>query len=112
MGENVKRFNLFSMKKSILILALLSTIAHAQKLPVDKVAHFGVGFVSSSMTTAILTRYDVKRPALIGFGFGFALGVGKEISDIYTGGSPEFKDACATILGSALGCVTIKISIK
>lgn len=100
------------MKKSLLIFALLSTNAHAQKLPVDKVAHFGVGFVASSTTTAVLTHYDVKRPALIGFGVGFALGVGKEIADIYTGGNPEFKDACATILGSALGCVTIKIAIK
>jgi len=100
------------MKKSLLILSLLSTTVNAQKLPVDKVAHLGVGFISSSMTTAILTRYDVKRPALIGFGVGFALGVGKEIADIYTGGNPEFKDACATILGSALGCFTIKIAIK
>lgn len=97
------------MKKTLLTLLLIPVIGNAQT---DKVAHFGVGFTASAVTTSLCQRYNIKHPVIIGIGVGTLLGIGKEVYDAQTNkGVCDWKDAGATIFGSALGSITVRISI-
>lgn len=104
------------MKNRLLILILgLSLNSSAQV--VDKVAHFGVGYVTGAVSSGItLTNSNGKNEWLkslsVGIGSSLALGIGKEVYDYYDYGKFDFKDLGATVLGGALGSVTIKISIN
>lgn len=99
------------MKKILLILLLLIAFnSYSQK--VDKVAHFGVGYVIGATTSALTSKQTPLVCISIGVCSGFVVGTAKEIYDYLDYGKFNFKDLGATVLGSGLGSVTIRIAIK
>lgn len=97
------------MKKLILFL-LISSNANSQQ--VDKVAHFGVGYVIGETSSALTNKQKPIVNISIGIGTGLIVGTAKEIYDKSKGGQFNYKDLGATVLGSALGTITIRYTIR
>lgn len=99
------------MKTSLTIVCLfVASLLFGQQS--DKLLHASAGYVSSSITTAVLSHYKVKYPLFIGVGVGTCLGIGKEIYDRSTGrGVAEPMDAVYTIGGAILGSFTVKVGL-
>lgn len=101
-------FKIFNMKALILFL-FISFSSFTQN---DKLLHASAGFVSSSVTTAILQHYNVKHGFLIGFGVGTCLGIGKEMYDKFSKrGTSSALDAACSIGGAAFGSITVRLGI-
>lgn len=101
------------MKQLITLVVIVYASKAVAQVQTDKVAHFGVGYVVSASTTAILQRYDVKGAVWYGIGLGTLLGIVKELYDKHSGnGQPSYSDAFSTIGGSVAGSVTVRISIN
>ena len=104
-------------KYLILLFFTLPFICKSQIFAVDKVAHAGVGFVSGTLTSSAVYSFgNGKNETIkaIGFGMlsGVTLGAGKELYD-YTikGAKFDVNDMFATIFGSVLGSLTIKLTV-
>lgn len=96
--------------KTIIVFLFVTNSLFGQT---DKLLHASAGYVSSSLTTAVLKHYNVKHSILIGFGVGTCLGVGKELYDKYSNrGTAEVMDAVFTVSGAALGSVTIRFGFN
>lgn len=103
--------------KTLVTIILISIGLNASSQVTDKVAHFGVGYVSGSLTSSIvLTHSNGKNEWLKSIAFGTLsgaiLGTAKEVYDFKDYGRFDWNDLGATVLGSTLGSVTIKISIN
>ncbi len=101
------------MKKLIIILSF-ANIAHSQ---VDKVAHFGVGYISGALTSGVtLVNSNGKNEWIksISFGaaVGTAIGLGKEIYDYKDYGLFDWGDLGATVLGAVAGSVHVTFTIN
>ena len=105
------------MKKLFTIIALtVLTYGNAQ-IKTDKVAHFGIGYVAGSLTTATTLalgngKGEWWKSVSVGIGTGVIIGTAKELYDFKDYGRFDWKDLGWTVLGSALGSVTIKVSLK
>jgi Co/Zn/Cd efflux system component len=83
----------------------------------DKVAHFGVGFIAGSASSSLaLTnsngRHEWAKSVSVGFGVSALIGTGKELYDWADYGVFNWADLGATVLGGALGGVSVKIAIN
>ena len=104
------------MKKITFIALLFASTCNAQ-IPTDKVAHFGVGYVVGATTSSITLinskgKHEWWKSIGVGLGSGLAVGLGKELYDQHKYGGFDWKDLGCTILGSALGSVTVKLTIN
>ena len=102
--------------KNLFIALLLASSTHAQ-IQTDKVAHFGVGYVTGAVSSSIVLinsngKNEWFKSLAVGFGSGLIIGTGKELYDQWKYGGFNWVDLGATVLGSTLGSVTIKISIN
>lgn len=102
--------------KTLTIIALLFASSSYAQIKTDKVAHFGVGYVVGATTGAITLinsngKNEWWKSLAVGFGSGLVIGTGKELYDQHKYGGFDWQDLGATVLGSTLGSVTIKISI-
>lgn len=97
--------------KTLTLFFLLSTVGHSQ-IKTDKVAHFGIGYAIGATTTALTSKQKPIVSISAGFLAGTLVGVGKELYDAQGHGTPSFKDALWTSIGSGLGSVTIRIGIN
>jgi len=98
-----------------LIALLLCGQMYSQQ--VDKFAHLGVGYIAGATTSATTLIFsngknETLKSLSVGIGSGVILGTAKEIYDFKSYGVFNWKDLGATVLGSALGSITIKISIN
>ena len=101
----------------IFTTALLITGLQAKAQVTDKVAHFGVGYIAGSISSGItLINSNGKNEWLkaisVGTASGIILGTAKEVYDYKNNGPFDWKDLGATVLGSTLGSITVKISIN
>lgn len=104
------------MKIILLISTLFFSITSFTQIQTDKVAHFGVGYITGvASSSIILTHTKGKnewfKSVGIGIGTGIVIGTGKELYDEWKYNGFDFKDLGVTVLGSALGSVSIKITI-
>jgi hypothetical protein len=104
------------MKKLILFftIALISLNLNAQgkgAFAVDKVAHLGVGYISSSVVTSALRAKGMPIHYSVGLGWltATALGIGKEIYDKKHGGVFDDEDLLSTSFGGLCGSLTVAI---
>lgn len=100
--------------KKVAVILLMAFSANGQT---DKVAHFGVGYITGATTSATVLRFsNGKNKTLKTLSFGIAsgliVGTGKELYDLKSYGVFNWKDLGATVIGSALGSVTVRISIN
>jgi hypothetical protein len=79
---------------------------------VDKVAHFGVGYVLGATSSALTNKQKPIVNISIGVGTGLVVGTCKELYDKSKGGQFNYKDLGATVLGSVLGTITIRYTIR
>ena len=96
------------MKK--LIILLISFQGYSQQ--VDKVAHFGVGYIATATTSALMSKQTPWKNLAIGIGSSVVLGTAKELYDYNKKGVFNYKDLGATVLGGVLGSVTIRFTIR
>lgn len=98
--------------KTLIFALLISTTVSAQ-IQTDKVAHFGVGYVSGVIATGLTkpSKLTWFKSIAIGFGTSATLGIGKEIYDKSKGKEFSYKDIGATVLGGIIGSVSVKIVI-
>lgn len=100
-----------------LITIILIHVGLTATAQTDKVAHFGVGYIVGATSNAIvLTNSNGKnewiKSVSVGLLSGALIGTAKEIYDYKDYGLFDWKDLGATVLGSTLGSVTIKLSIN
>jgi hypothetical protein len=96
--------------KTLIIFLFLSLSCKGQQ--VDKVAHFGVGYITSATTSALANKQSPWKSITIGIGSAFAVGTVKELYDCSKGGKFNFKDLGWTTFGGGLGAVTIRFTIR
>jgi len=96
--------------KTLIIFLFLSLICKGQQ--VDKVAHFGVGYVLGATSSAVTNKQKPIINISIGVGTGLIIGTAKELYDYRVKGQFNYKDLGATVLGSALGTITIRYTIR
>ena len=101
------------MKKTLIILSLLSLTCHAQQIN-DKQLHLMAGTFCGSWGSWVGSVYtpSPEKAFLIGMSITTLAGVGKETLDMGTGGSPEFKDFTATMAGGLIGAGIIYLGRK
>jgi uncharacterized protein YfiM (DUF2279 family) len=105
------------MKRLILILFLAFSLNANSQIKTDKVAHFGVGFISGAAATSITLnnsngRHEWIKSISVGLLTGFVLGVGKEFYDLKDYGVFNWGDAMYTTVGGGVGGVSLKFSIN
>lgn len=99
------------MKKLIIILLLIVSF-NCKAQQVDKVAHFGVGYIASATTSALISKQTPWKNLAIGIGSSVVIGTAKEIYDYRVKGVFNYKDLGATVFGGVLGSVTIRYTIN
>lgn len=97
--------------KTLTLLLLLSTVGRTQ-IQTDKALHFSAGYVIGATTTALTSKQKPIVSISAGFLAGTLVGVGKELYDAQGHGTPSFKDALWTSIGSGLGSVTVRVGIN
>jgi VanZ family protein len=95
--------------KTILI-TILPLFAMSQ--PVDKMLHFGAGYIIGSATSAITYNFKINNHIEIGIGAATLAGLGKELRDQYVYKGFDVMDAVATGAGGVCGILTIKIALN
>lgn len=101
------------MVRIILLLFILIRFNSFSQTKEEQILYFSVGYGISSLAILTCEKYEIKRPFLIGFSAGVIAGVGKELYDNYfIKGNLNGLSLMSTTLGSALGCVTLKIPIN
>jgi uncharacterized protein YfiM (DUF2279 family) len=96
--------------KTLIVFLFLSLSCKGQQ--VDKVAHFGVGYVLGATSSALTSKQKPIVNISIGVGTGIIIGTAKELYDYRVKGQFNYKDLGATVLGSALGTITIRYTIR
>jgi len=96
--------------KTLILFLLISFNAISQQ--VDKVAHFGVGYFLGATSSALTSKQKPIVNISIGIGTGLIIGTAKELYDYRVKGTFNYKDLGATVLGSALGTITIRYTIR
>ena len=96
--------------KTIILFLLISFNGVSQQ--VDNVAHFGVGYVLGATSSALTNKQKPIVNISIGVGTGIIVGTAKELYDYRVKGQFNYKDLGATVLGSALGIITIRYTIR
>ena len=93
-----------------ILLIILPLFAMSQ--PIDKMLHFGAGYIIGSATSAITYDFKINNHIEIGIGASALFGVGKEIRDEYVYKGFDIMDALATVAGGVCGSLTIKIALN
>lgn len=100
------------MKKIILILILLLSFT-CKSQQVDKVAHFGVGYITSATTSALTNKQSPWINITIGVSTAFIVGTGKELYDCNKNNVKfNWKDLGWTVAGGVAGSITIRWTIR
>lgn len=102
------------MKKA-LFLILIFTVCSAKAQTMDKISHTAVGGCIGGFTYCLSKGIGLNDKVAIGSAltFSFASAAIKEVRDRRLYNSPlneSIKDISYTMLGSALACVTLKIT--
>lgn len=97
--------------KTLIFCVLFTFTGHSQ-LQTDKALHFSAGYIIGTTTTALTSKQNPIVSISAGFLAGTLVGVGKELYDKQGNGTPSFKDALWTSIGSGLGSVTVRIGIN
>ena len=102
--------------KTILTAFCMLAFTTTAQVQTDKVAHFGVGYMSGAMTSGLITSFGNWKNEWVksvGFGTlaGVILGTGKELYDQHQGRPFDIKDLGATVVGSLVGSITVKIVV-
>ncbi len=103
------------MKKlAAIILISIGLNANSQ---VDKVAHFGVGYISGALTSGVTLvhsngKHEWLKSISFGAAVGTAVGLGKEIYDYKDYGLFDWGDLGATVLGAVAGSVHVTFTIN
>lgn len=104
-------------KLAIIVILLLSLLSKGQTgnyipdaPPIDKMAHFGAGFIISSTIYHIVE--DKKKAFTIAFASGVGVGFLKEGFDYSQGRPFSWGDIKATAFGALAGTVSYKIIIN
>jgi hypothetical protein len=92
-----------------ILLTILPLFAMSQ--PVDKMLHFGAGYIIGSATSAITYDFKINNHIELGIGAATLAGLGKEIRDQYVYQGFDVMDAVATVAGGVCGSLTIKIAL-
>jgi hypothetical protein len=93
-----------------LLLTILPFFAMSQ--PIDKMLHFGAGYIIGSATSAMTYDFKINNHIEIGIGAATAFGLGKEIRDQYVYKGFDVMDAVTTVAGGVFGSMCIKIAIN
>jgi uncharacterized protein YfiM (DUF2279 family) len=97
------------MKK--LIILLISFQGYSQQ--VDKVAHFGVGYVATATTSALMSKQTPWKSITLSFTTAVVIGGAKELYDLKVKKTAfNGKDFFWTVMGGASGIVTIRWTIR
>lgn len=83
-------------------------------LETDKVAHFGVGYITGATATVVLHKVieDKNTATALGAFAAFVLGAGKELYDAKKGGDADELDAWATFYGGVAGAITVRYAYR
>ncbi len=105
------------MKTLLTTIALAFALNAPAQIKTDKVAHFGIGYVTGALTTSATLIYsngkhEWLKSLSVGIASGVIVGTAKELYDFKDYGRFDWQDLGATVIGAALGSVTIKISIN
>jgi len=93
-----------------ILLTILPLFAMSQ--PIDKMLHFGAGYIIGSATSAITYDFKINNHIEIGIGAATLAGLGKEIRDEHVYQGFDIMDAVATVAGGVFGSLIIKISLN
>lgn len=80
-----------------ILLTILPLFAMSQ--PIDKMLHFGAGYIIGSATSAMTYDFKINNHIELGIGAATAVGLGKEIYDQYKYKGFDVMDAVATVAG-------------
>jgi hypothetical protein len=94
----------------ILLLTILPLFAMSQ--PVDKMLHFGAGYIIGSATSAMTHNFKINNHIELGIGAATLAGLGKELRDQYVYQGFDIMDAVTTVAGGVCGSLTIKIALN
>jgi hypothetical protein len=86
-----------------------------EKKPVIKtpyVFYFVLGFLSSSITYAVLTRIEVDNTLFLSVLLSLAIFIGKEFYDVKREDKFRIHDVTSAILGIALGALNLLIALS
>ena len=92
-----------------ILLIILPFFAMSQSM--DKMLHFGAGYIVGSATSAMTYDFNINNHIEIGIGAATAVGLGKEIYDQYKYKGFDPFDFIVTAQGGVFGSVCIKISL-
>ena len=92
-------------------------ISISGKSQTDKVAHFGVGYIFSSIATGIVIKnshnqHEWVKSLTVGIGTSILAGTAKELYDLYDYGRFDWEDLGATVIGGIGGTISVKITIN
>jgi hypothetical protein len=93
-----------------LFFTILPLFAMSQ--PVDKMLHFGAGYIIGSATSAITYNFKINNHIELGIGAATLAGLGKELRDEHVYQGFDVMDAVATVAGGVCGSLTIKIALN
>jgi uncharacterized protein YfiM (DUF2279 family) len=97
--------------KTLIIFLFLSLSCNGQQ--VDKVAHFGVGYVATATTSALLSKKSPFVNITVSLGTAIVIGTAKELYDLKVKKTVfNGKDLFWTVMGGASGIVTIRYTIR
>ena len=97
--------------KKLILFSLISFNANSQQ--VDKVAHFGVGYIATSTTSALLSKQSPFVNITVSLGTAVVIGTAKELYDLKVKKTAfNSKDLFWTVMGGASGIVTIRYTIR
>ena len=84
------------------------------QIKVDKVKHFGAGYVIGMGGYTLAKICKVNHPMIVGLGSSIIIGTTKELiwDKALKRGTPSYRDALWTYVGGGFGVLTIKIIIK
>jgi hypothetical protein len=93
-----------------LFFTILPLFAMSQ--PIDKMLHFGAGYIIGSATSAITYDFKINNHIEIGIGAATLAGLGKELYDQYKYKGFDPIDFIVTAQGGVCGSLTIKIALN
>ncbi len=100
------------MKKIIIILLLIVSF-NCKAQQVDKVAHFGVGYIASATTSALISKQTPWKNFTFSVGTAIVLGGAKELYDMKVKNTAfNGKDFFWTVIGGGSGAITIRYTIN
>jgi len=88
----------------IIVMIILLSISNCNaQIQIDKKLHFTVGASSAVWFSCFaMPQNEIIKPAIYGLTGAFVLGSSKELYDLAGGGTAEWNDLGATMLGAAV----------